>query len=364
VMAGFDGAEAEELRRAISFHRSDEKMIRVTERLRLAMKARGVESEVAERIVQAVGSFALYGFPESHAISFAHIAWASAWLKTHRAPEFYCALLNNQPMGFYSPATLVRDARGRGVRVRPVCVVRSGLECQVESDGHLRLGLNQVQGLRADPAVRLVEAREKAPFASMDDLRRRVKLSGEEWEKLAATGALNALAPHRRAAMWETGRPVREGELLDEDRAGRGESPLKPMDALERLQADYAGLRLTTGGHPMSLMRAALPEVWTASDLAQARDGLLIRVAGQVICRQRPGTAKGVCFVSLEDETGITNVIVSPTLFEANRLMLISEPFLLVQGIVQRRHGTIHVKAEIFEWLDFRLATAPSHDFA
>jgi error-prone DNA polymerase len=365
VMAGFDGTEAEELRRAISFHRSDEKMIRVTERLRVAMAGRGVLPEVAERIVQAVGSFALYGFPESHAISFAHLAYASAWLKRHRAPEFYCALLNNQPMGFYTPATLVRDARSHGVRVRPVCVVQSGVECRVEPDGNLRLGLNQVQGLRADPATRLVEARGKGEFRSLDDLRSRVRMSVDEWGTLASTGALNALAPHRRAALWEMGKPVREGELPGATAgSGKAGSPLRPMDALERLQADYAGLRLTTGGHPMSLMRAGLPEVWTASDLVQASNGDRIRVAGQVICRQRPGTAKGVCFLSLEDETGITNVIVSPTMFEANRLMLTTEPFLLVQGLVQSRHGTIHVKAEKFEWLDFRLATAASHDFA
>jgi error-prone DNA polymerase len=175
VMAGFDGAEAEELRRAISFHRSDEKMVRVTEKLRAAMSARGVAADAAERMVQAVGSFALYGFPESHAISFAHIAYASAWMKVHRAPEFYCALFNNQPMGFYSPATLVRDAQRHGVNVRPVCVQRSEAACVVESDGHLRLGLGQVQGLGRDKALGIVEERRRGAFGSIEDLRRRVR---------------------------------------------------------------------------------------------------------------------------------------------------------------------------------------------
>jgi error-prone DNA polymerase len=368
VMAGFDGAEAEELRRAISFHRSDEKMLRVTAKLRDAMAARGVSAGAAERIVQAVGSFALYGFPESHAISFAHLAYASAWLKAHRPQEFYCALLNNQPMGFYSPATLVQDARRHGVRVRPVCIQRSQEGCVVEPDGHLRLGLGQVQSLRRDHAAGIVAARQQQGlFRSMDDFRRRVRLTTDELSALAETGALNALSAHRRAALWESGKALHPDELFDETPvpgAAPDPGPLAPMDPLERLRADYSGLRLSTGEHPMSLLRAKLPDVWTAADLRQVKDRLRIRVAGQVICRQRPGTAKGVCFISLEDETGISNIIVAPPLFEANRLLIISEPFLLVEGVAESRNGTVHVKAEKFDWIDFRLATSASHDFA
>jgi len=363
-MAGFDGAEAEELRRAVSFHRSDEKMQRVTARLRAAMRVRGVTEEVAEKIVQAVGSFALYGFPESHAISFAHIAYASAWLKTHRTAEFYCALLNNQPMGFYSPATLVLDARRHGLRVRPVCIERSQVDCVLEADGHLRLGLGQVQGLRRDRAAALVGERNIRSFESVDDLRRRVRLSAEELSTLSEAGVLNALAGHRRAALWETSRTLRSDELLPANPGNGGAGPLAPMNAMERLRADYSGLRLTTGEHPMALLRGRLPDVWTSADLREVRGPTRLRVAGQVICRQRPGTAKGICFVSLEDETGVVNVVVSAALFEANRLLLTLEPFLLVQGVATRRDGTVHVRAEQFERIDFQLATAASHDFA
>ena len=367
TMAGFDGTEAEELRRAISFHRSDEKMLRVTAKLRAAMAARGVNPDAADRIVQAVGSFALYGFPESHAISFAHIAWASAWLKVHRPAEFYCALLNNQPMGFYSPATLVRDARRHDVRIRPVCIQRSQTVCTIEPDGHLRLGLNQVQSLRRAHADDIVESRTRSgPFRSIEDFRTRVRLTADELATLAETGSLNALAPHRRAALWEAGKALHPDELFNSGRAPAQPPdpvPLKPMDPLERLRADYSGLRLSTGEHPMGLLRPKLPDVWTAADLRQVRNRTRLRVAGQVICRQRPGTAKGVCFLSLEDETGISNIIVSPPLFEANRLLIISEPFLLIEGVAEARNGTVHVKAEKFDWIDFRLATSPSHDF-
>ncbi len=364
VMADFSGTEAEELRRAISFHRSEEKMQRVSARLRAAMRERGVADDTAERIVRAVGSFALYGFPESHAISFAHIAYASAYLKAHRAPEFYCALLNNQPMGFYSPATVVQDAQRHGVKVRPVCVLRSSADCTIEPDGHLRLGLAGVRGLRRAGADRLVAERERRPFASLDDLRSRVKLPADEWRTLASIGALNGLAEHRRAALWEAERALRPDELFGPgpDTAGSG-VPLARMDAKERMEADYEGLRLTTGPHPMALLRPRLEGVWQASQLAQAEDGWRVRVAGQVICRQRPGTAKGICFVSLEDETGVANLIVSPALFEAERLRLVSEPFLACEGVVQRRHATIHVKAEKFEWLDLRMTAPASHDF-
>ncbi|MFN0068778.1 MAG: DNA polymerase III subunit alpha [Limisphaerales bacterium] len=362
VMADFSGDEAEELRKALSFHRSEEKMERATAKLRGAMERRGVEPEVAGRIVAAVGSFALYGFPESHAISFAHLAYASAWLKVHRAAEFFAGLLNNQPMGFYSAATLVRDAKEHGIRVRPVCVARSGWETAVEADDALRLGLRQVSGLSQGHALALVAERERQPFASLDDLQRRVPLSADGLRTLAGIGALNALAPHRRAALWSAARIRRDGDLFGEPPAAA--SPLRPMDAAERTQADYAGLRLTTGPHPMTLLRPQLADVWRAADLRAAADGTRVRIAGQVICRQRPGTAKGVCFVSLEDETGIANAIVAPGLFEHARLTLVTEPFLLMEGTAQHRHGTVHVRVSRIERLAAPgLETAASHDF-
>lgn len=365
VMADFTGDEAEELRKALSFHRSDERMRRSQERLRQALEKAGVAPETGDQIARAVGSFALYGFPESHAISFAHLAYASAYLKVHRPAEFYGALLNNQPMGFYSAATLIKDARRHGVVVRPVCVARSGWDCSIEPEGALRLGFRQVQGLsrtRVDP---LLAARAHRPFASLDDLRRRVRLGKDEWRRLAAIGALNALAAHRRAALWEVERTLREDDLIS--RAGKAPGSgvsLPGMDPGERLSADYAGLGLTTGPHPMALMRSQLPGIWTADDLRSVADRERVRVAGQVICRQRPGTAKGVCFVSLEDETGIANVIVSSRLFEAERLRITTEAFLLIEGLASRRHGTVHVRAERIEWLEIGgLPAMESHDF-
>ncbi len=362
VMADFSGDEAEELRKALSFHRSDEKMARAKAKLLAAMQRKGVKPEAAERIAKAVGSFALYGFPESHAISFALLAYASAYLKTHRAPEFFCALLNNQPMGFYTPATLVKDAKRNGVVTRPVCVVRSAWSCTIEADGSLRLGFRQVQGLRQEAVEAMLAERARLAFASMAGFLARTRFTADERRTLAEIGALNAFAEHRRAALWEAERPLRQGELFGETETAA--PPLRRMDAAERIQADYAGLRLTTGPHPMALVRPRLPDIWRAGDLASARDGQRIRIAGQVICRQRPGTAKGVCFVSLEDETGISNAIVTPQLFDQVRLTLTAEPFLIIEGVLQRRHRTIHVHARSIERLDYAgLQTGPSHDF-
>jgi len=367
TMAEITGDEAEDLRRAMSFHRSDERMNRAVARLRQAMQRSGVAPAVAESIVKAVSSFALYGFPESHAISFAHLAYASAYLKVHRAPEFFCALLNQQPMGFYSPATLIRDARRHGLRCRPVCIQRSCWETVVEADGHLRLGLRQVEGLSRVPADQMLAERDRKPFATFDEFLRRTRFSAEERRTLAAIGALNALAPHRRAALWHAERPARPGDLLDplHPPAAEDPSPLRRMDAWERLRADHDALQLSTGPHPMELVRGGLPAVWTAAALKQAPDRARVQVAGQVICRQRPGTAKGVCFISLEDETGITNVIVSAALFESERFKITSEPFLRIEGIVQQRQGTTHIQGRRIHALDLaRLRTAASHDFS
>ena len=361
VMADFTGDEAEELRKALSFHRSGEKMVKATARLRAAMERKGVKPDVVDRIAKAVGSFALYGFPESHAISFALLAYASAYLKVHRAPEFFTALFNNQPMGFYSAATLVKDAKRHGVQIRPVCVARSGWEAIIEADGSIRLGFRQVQGVQAGHVEKLLLERGRKPFASLDDLKARTPMTRDELRTLAEIGALNALSEHRRAALWNVELTRHEDDLFA---GGSLETPLAAMNPMERLEADYSGLRLTTGPHPMALFRAALPGVWRAADLDDVTDGVMVQIAGQVICRQRPGTAKGVCFVSLEDETGIANAIVSPELFERERLKITSEPFLLVTGIAQKRQGTIHVKARSIERLQTPELKSPgSHDF-
>ncbi len=366
VMADFTGDEAEELRRALSFHRSDEKMQRVVVKLRAAMERNGVQPDAADRIVKAVGSFALYGFPESHAISFALLAYASAYLKVHRAPEFFAALLNNQPMGFYSAATLVKDAKSRGVQIRPVCVARSNWECVIEADESIRLGLRQARGLRQAHVLEMLQERGRRPFASLHDFKARTDFGKEELRSLAEIGALNSLAPHRRAALWQAEQAFHDGDLFTEtaEPASVDAGPLRPMDAAERLQADYSNLQLSTGPHPMALLRGRLAGIWRAVDLKQVRNGQVVRVAGQVICRQRPGTAKGICFVSLEDETGISNAIVAPKLFEQERLTITMEPFLMIEGIAQSRHNTIHIKAHHIERLECAdLDTAGSHDF-
>jgi len=345
VMADFNGGEAEELRRAISFHRSHEKMKKVVAKLRTNMARKQVAQEIQEQIVSALGSFALYGFPESHAISFALLAYASCWLKVHRGPEFYCALLNNQPMGFYSPATLIKEAKRRDLKFRPICVIRSDVLCRIEEDGAIRLGLVYAQGLHRDSADQLVAERQRQPFASLADLLTRVALNKFERRVLAKIGALNLLTGHRRTALWNV------EALFDRDDIFCGEvdaggTPLLPMTGLERLQNDYDGTHLTLGPHPMSFLRARLGHVTLAKDLTVRRNGEKVCVAGVAICRQRPGTAKGTVFVSLEDETGIANAIVHSELFEKLRLTITHESFLEIEGTLQHIEGVISVLAK------------------
>ncbi len=410
VMADFSGEEAEELRRALSFHRSQDRMEKVSVKLCAAMARKGVAPEVIEKIVHAITSFALYGFPESHAISFAILAYGSAYMKVHRAAEFYASLLNNQPMGFYSPATIVKDARRHGVKMRPVCVAESEWRCTVESDerpspqsspspgkgereapvrvGEVRLGFCVLNGMRQEHAEELVRQRKRRGFQSMNDFKQRVAcLTREELRTLAECGALNCFAEHRRAAMWqaeevlhhdlfETGRvsdvprtcgstSLRRGMLPHAQEKAPGEnSPLSPMTLPERIQADYEAMSLTTGPHPMQLLREQLPEVWRAIDLPQARHGSRVQIAGNVICRQRPGTAKGFVFVSLEDETGVSNAIVAPELFEQLRLVITEEPFLIIEGEVQNSDNVVLVKARKIRPLpQAQIGGSASHDF-
>jgi error-prone DNA polymerase len=365
VMADFTGAEAEELRRALSFHRSQEKMQKVEKKLRAALERKKICPKVCDEIIAAVGSFALYGFPESHAISFAHLAYASAYLKAHRAPEFLASLLNNQPMGFYSSATLIKDGQRHGVKFRPICVSESQFDCTVEPDDFVRLGLRVVRGLSAGGAERLLSVRRKRPFASLDDFKRRTRLNKTEFRILAEVGALNCLATHRRDALWKIERTLFEDDLFESVSENVvNDSPLAKMNYAERIQADFAGMNLTTGKHPMALMRPRLTDVWRAADLVRAKHGSSVRIAGHVICRQRPGTAKGFVFISLEDETGVSNAIVTPPLFEAQRLLITQEPFLMIEGRLQHIDNVIHVKAQRIERLNQEMFNCPeSHDF-
>jgi error-prone DNA polymerase len=350
IMADFSGAEAEELRRALSFHRSEERMNKVSVKLRAAMERNNVAPDVIEKILQAITSFALYGFPESHAISFAILAYGSAYLKLHRAPEFYASLLNNQPMGFYSPATIVKDAQRHGVRMLPVCARESSWICTVVSDETVRLGFCVVNGLRKEHGEALVAERARAVFESLDDFKRRVALTKEELRTLAELGALNCFAEHRRSAMWKVEEqppePLFAVAAVPGIDAPGCNGPLLPMTMPERVKADYTTMNLTTGPHPMKLLRAQLPEIWRASDLPSARHGATVQIGGNVICRQRPGTAKGFVFISLEDETGVSNAIVTPDLFERMRLLITEEPFLVIEGVVQNTDNVVLIKAQ------------------
>ena len=513
ITAGFTGGEAEELRRAFGFKRSEARMRDIEVKLRAGMERNGITPEAQEEIIRSITSFALYGFPESHAASFALLAYASAWLKTHYLAAFTAALLNNQPMGFYSPATIVKDAQRHGLKVRPIDVARSEWLCTLEqwpvasgqwpvnseqsalniqhsaaqpsgpdpnandqwpkgndrlvSTDHsppptdhslttgnrqlatVRLGLRYVKSLREEAARALVRERARHPFTSIDDLARRVpELRQQELVTLAQIGALNTVASsqfpvpskpvsssefrvsakpavasmasspekletgnskpafaveahgfsranevseispasapvlspleklangkwqqttvsfHRRDALWQVERAGRRtGPLLEEIVEPGSASPLARMSDEERLVADFRGTGLTVGRHPMAYRRAQLRGVKRACDLQNVRNGRRVRIAGSVIARQRPGTAQGFVFLSLEDETGIANAIIPPALFEKNRLLLIREQFLLIEGRLQNLDRVLSVKAERVLPLQVSAATMSSHDF-
>ena len=404
VMADFSGDEAEELRRALSFHRSEERMNKVSVKLRAAMTRKNVAPDIIDKIIQAITSFALYGFPESHAISFAILAYGSAYLKVHRPPEFYASLLNNQPMGFYSPATIVKDAQRHGVKIQPVCVERSNWRCTVVSDDTFRLGFCVVSGFRQEHGETIERERSQRAFDCLEDFRKRIPMSKDELRKLAELGALNCFADHRRAAMWEVEETLYD-DLLGSARLGStpisgyaspartfgvspkrsfqstrkrdafaharderapqtANSPLKPMTMPERVRADYETMDLTAGPHPMKLLRPNFPNAWRAIDLPQAPHGAVVQIAGNVICRQRPGTAKGFVFISLEDETGVSNAIVDPDFFEKFRLTITEESFLLIEGEVQNSDGVVLIKTRDIRPLQHEeLIGSASHDF-
>ena len=378
TVASFTGAEAEELRRAVGMRRSMQRMKDLEGRLRSGMTRNGIGPEAQENIVQGISSFAMYGFPESHAASFALIAYASAYLKVHYLAAFTCGLLNNQPMGFYSPAVLIKDAQRHGLRVRPIDVQRSEWLCTLEPESggslSLRIGLNYAKGLRQSSAQTLLVARNtEGAFISAYDLALRVpSLNRKELVSLARIGALNSLGSveHRRDALWQVeqaGRPC--GPLLCGSASEPGESPapmpLRKMTTDERLAADFAGTGLTTGPHPMAYHREALRRegILSADDLLRCGNNRPVRIAGCVVARQRPGTAKGFVFLSLEDETGIANVILTPDVFERDRIVVTRSRSLLIAGHVQNQEGVVHVKAQRIEPLDITTADIRSYDF-
>ena len=439
ICAGFSGGEAEELRRAFGFKRSEARMKEVEVKLRSGMARNGITGKAQDEIVQSITSFALYGFPESHAASFALIAYASAYLKCNYLAAFTAAILNNQPMGFYQPFTIIKDAQRHGLSVRPIDVTRSDWLCTIEEDAEmqgqgdgagerwgdgedprvpesprlrvsvspcprvslsprlvLRLGLKYVKGLSEQAGKAIERERRKHPFDGIDDLHQRVpELRKDELRKLAAVGALNFIqtpespksrvesstsiyrtldighgtfdkGTTRRDALWQIARVARPaGPLLTDLHEADGNSPLLPMTLPERMDADFRGTGLTIGRHPVALYREELVKlgVSRAIDIRELRNGSAVRVAGWVIVRQRPGTAKGFFFLTLEDETGVANVIITPQLFDKHRLVLVDHPFLLIEGALQHQDNVISIKAKNVRSLSFTIAAAPSHDF-
>jgi error-prone DNA polymerase len=453
------------MRRAMGFKRSEKRMKEIEARLRAGMERNGISREAQEQIVLSITSFALYGFPESHAASFALIAYASAYLKCHYLAAFTAALLNNQPIGFYRPATIVSDAQRHGLKIFPIDVTKSEWNCTVggrqssvvrevgrsslvvareggwEDDNNfvepanpaaerrknvahgvsrgsaakenrapegrkspvspdggrdayrtaggtpaLRLGLRYVRGLHEEAAQAIVRQRKLAPFASIHDLIHRVpEVRKDELHTLAEIGALNSVSSfefpvlssdwkpetgnrklHRRDALWQIERSVRHsGPLLDELPEPDVKSPLRAMNPEERLVADFRGTGLTVGPHPMAYHRERMDAIGVhkASDLAGIPNGKYLRIGGCVIARQRPGTAKGFVFLSIEDETGVANAIIMPDLFQKNRLLLTSEQFLMVEGTLQNQDNVISVKAQRVMPLSITRAETSSHDF-
>jgi error-prone DNA polymerase len=451
ICSNFTGGEAEELRRAMGFKRSEARMREIEIKLRRGMETNEITGETQDKIVQAITSFALYGFPESHAASFALIAYASAYLKCHYLAAFTAALLNNQPMGFYHPATIIKDAQRHGLKINPIDVTRSDWLCTIEegvgdrgledggwglgagvedkesgsqpspknsvhespdlyfqpptpitqppsSNPQLRLGLRYVKGLREETARAIMLERAMQPFTNIDDLHNRVELRKDEMRKLAGVGALNFIKDqrsevrdqksdvrsqrsevsnrqsaignrqflHRRSALWKVERAAREvGPLLKEQKDPIAESPLPAMTIEERVNADFRGTGVTIGRHPMAYRREELNKlgIKRAIDLREIRDGMWVRVAGWVIVRQRPGTAKGFLFLSMEDETGIANIIVTPDIFDRNRSVLVNDPLLLIEGSLQNQDNVIHVRARRIQPLSYAMTAAASHDF-
>ncbi|HVT97012.1 MAG TPA: error-prone DNA polymerase [Acidobacteriaceae bacterium] len=378
TVANFTGAEAEELRRAVGMRRSWQRMKDLEVKLRQGMTDNNIPPKTQDEIVQAISSFALYGFPESHAASFALLAYASAYFKVKYLAAFTAAILNNQPMGFYSPAVLVKDAQRHGLKIHSIDVQVSDWACTIEHEANgslsMRLGLGYARGLRQQAGEAIMASRRTGgAFNSVDDLALRVpELNKKEISLLANIGALNNVAGigHRRDALWQVERAGKpEGPLLTHTGAlladPQGLSPLAQMTPEERLVADYSGTGLTTGRHPMSYRRAELrrQNILSAEELRTRRDGEWVRAAGCIIARQRPGTAKGFVFLSMEDETGIANVIVTPQMYESNQVTVTRARFLFVEGPLQNQDNVIHVKAMRLTPLSDNAIEVRSHDF-
>ena len=346
VGAGYTAGEADQLRRDMAGWKKTGRLERHREKLLMGFARRGISREFGEQLYQQIHGFGEYGFPESHAASFALLVYASAWIKVHHPAEFACALLNAQPMGFYSPSSIVKDAQRHGVEVRPPCAVESAWDCTMQ-DGALRLGLRQIRGLGEAAVAALTAARAEAPFASLRDLVHRARLRKNDVEALAEAGALERIVPARREALWRARAP-REGGLFEglaiEEDEDVGLPALRP---LEQLALDYGRVGLSVDDHPMRHLRAELTPrgVRRAEELRTIAHGSAVTVAGLVIGRQRPGTASGITFVTLEDETGMVNLVVQRTVFADNYAVARHAKLVLVRGRLERQGEVIHVLA-------------------
>jgi error-prone DNA polymerase len=371
VAAGFTPGEADALRRSMAAWKRRGGLEQFEERLMSGMKARGYSEDFAKRIFRQIQGFGEYGFPESHASSFALLAYASAWVKRHEPAIFTCALLNSQPMGFYAPAQLVRDAREHGVEVRTVDVLMSARDSTFErrTDGELalRLGLRLVKGLSEAGAKRVVAARTQSPFESVQDLARRAALDKRDLHALADAGACARLTGNRHRAAWEVLGVESPLPVFPEIEVVEGIPLLPAPTEGQNVAADYRSLSLTLGRHPLALLRERLRErdLMTARELKALPHGTPVRTAGLVITRQRPSSASGVIFVTIEDETGHSNLIVWPAVAEAQRRHFLDARLLEVHGELQRQGEVMHVIAahlgDLSRWLG-TLATR-SRDF-
>jgi len=388
--AGFTPGEADQLRRAMAAWKRRGGLEPFRDKLIEGMLARGYTVEFADRIYSQIQGFGDYGFPESHAASFALLTYFSAWLKCHHPAEFACGLLNSQPMGFYAPAQIVNDARRHGIRVLPVDVRFSGWDCSIEEEGSrnkaqgtrkgsepcsllldpcssaIRLGLRMVKGLRTEAAERLVAARQERDFRDVQDLVERAGLDKGQIRALADAGTLKGLSGHRNRARWEALAARHQGDLLAPTTIAEPRITIRPPRAQDDLLDDYASLGLSLDHHPLKLLRPRLgPRLRRAAEFKDIRDGTRIEAAGLVTHRQRPGTASGVVFLSLEDETGIINVIVWPKLLERYRREVLDGTLLRVAGTLQNASGSQHLVARTIHSEDHRLAAlaSSSRDF-
>ena len=348
VAAGFTPGESDALRRAMAAWRRKGGLEPFERRLKDGMRERGYPPEFAEGVYRQILGFGEYGFPESHAASFALLVYASSWIKRHHPAAFCAALLNSQPMGFYSPSQLVQDARRHGVEVRPADVLASDRECTLEGPvPAVRLGLAMVQGLSEAGAERVVAGRRERPFAGVDDLARRARLDARDLKCLAAAGALKTLAGHRRRAYWDVAGVEAPAPLLADAPVVEAPPDLRPPSEGEDLVADYRSLGLTLGRHPLALLRDRLERMRlaTAEEIRRLPHGGAARACGIVTGRQRPDTASGVVFVTLEDETGYVNVVVWASLAERQRRELLGARLMAVHGVIEREGEVVHLVA-------------------